>query len=372
MENERNIEDVTEHPQDKHNKSVDRKYIVAKLSARKKLFYMVWGGTFVLSCLYIFPQPRYYTSKVMLAPEMSGSSALGGLGSIASSFGFDFGSETSVDAIYPDLYPDLMSSNDFVVSLFNIPVKTIDGEIETDLYTYETQYQKIAYYSVPLVWFRKTIRNLLPKKTYPTGEPEGVINPFRLDDMQNMVVDKLKSDIYCIVDSRTSVFTIYVTAQDPLVAATLADSVRVRLQSFITDYRTSKARIDLKYYEQLVQETRTEYLKAQEAYSTFCDSHQDIVLHSWTSERDRLENEMSLKYNAYTAMTTQFQAAQAKVQERMPAFTVLQNASVPIKPAGPKRLFFVATMLILATVVTVGYVLRSELMRTLIFFSSKS
>lgn len=84
MENERNIEDVTVNPQDKQNKYVDRKYIMAKLSARKKLFYMVWGLTFILSCLYIFPQPRYYTSKVMLAPEIPGGSALGGLGSIAS------------------------------------------------------------------------------------------------------------------------------------------------------------------------------------------------------------------------------------------------------------------------------------------------
>lgn len=368
MENEQYIE----NPKEEKGHSIGIGQIKAKLLKRKKLFGIVWGVTFVLACLYIFPQPRYYTSKVMLAPEMTSSSALGGLGSIASSFGFDLGSEGSADAIYPELYPDLMSSNDFIVSLFNIPVKTIDGDIETDLYTYETQYQKSAFYDAPKIWLRKAIKSLFPKKTYPSGGEDGKINPFQLDEMQTAVVDKLKGEVYCIVDSRTSVFTIHVTAQDPLVAATLADSVRIRLQAFITDYRTSKARIDLKYYEQLVQDTKAEYIKAQEAYSAFCDSHQDIVLSSWTSERDRLENEMSLKYNAYTAMTTQWQAAQAKVQERMPAFTVLQNASVPIKPAGPKRMIFVATMLIFATLVTIGYVLKSELMHILVFFTSKS
>ena len=44
-------------------------------------------------------------------------------------------------------------------------------------------------------------------------------------------------------------------------------------------------------------------------------------------------------------MTTQYQAAKAKVQERTPAFTVIQGAAVPLKAAGPRRTIFVISML---------------------------
>ena len=40
--------------------------------------------------------------------------------------------------------------------------------------------------------------------------------------------------------------------------------------------------------------------------------------------------------------------AQAKIQERTPAFTVLKCATVPIKPAGPKRMIFVTIIMIIS------------------------
>ena len=70
-----------------------------------------------------------------------------------------------------------------------------------------------------------------------------------------------------------------------------------------------------------------------------------------------MENDMQLKFNAYSTINTQLQAAKAKVQERTPAFTTLKGAAVPIKPAGPKRMLFVFLMLILTFMGTCGYIL---------------
>ena len=67
----------------------------------------------------------------------------------------------------------------------------------------------------------------------------------------------------------------------------------------------------------------------------------------YKSKEADLENEMQLKYNIYTAMNTQMQAAAAKLQEATPAFTIIQSASVPIKPAGPKRTFIALAMTML-------------------------
>jgi uncharacterized protein involved in exopolysaccharide biosynthesis len=51
----------------------------------------------------------------------------------------------------------------------------------------------------------------------------------------------------------------------------------------------------------------------------------------------------------------------AKLQERTPVFTVVKGASVPIKPAGPKRMLFVAGMLILTFLGTAFYIVRKDL-----------
>ena len=94
---------------------IDLKKVFQALWKRKGLFFKVWIVTFILSCIWILPQPRYYTCEVKLAPEMNGEDIGGGLTSIASSFGFNIGGIGGQDAIYPELYPDLFESPEFVV-----------------------------------------------------------------------------------------------------------------------------------------------------------------------------------------------------------------------------------------------------------------
>ena len=60
---------------------------------------------------------------------------------------------------------------------------------------------------------------------------------------------------------------------------------------------------------------------------------------------------MQLKYNAYTALQTQLQAARAKLRENTPAFTLLQGAAVPIKASKPKRMIFVLGIMFFVTIV---------------------
>lgn len=159
----------------------------------------------------------------------------------------------------------------------------------------------------------------------------------------------------------TEVITIKVEAQDPLVCATMADSVRVHLQDFITRYRTNKARIDVEHYEKLAVKSKKEYEYCAQIYSAYCDANQDVMLQSFLSKRDELENEMQLKFNTYSAMRTQLEAMRAKLQEKTPAFTTLQCATVPVKPAGPKRIIFILGMCFLATFVTALWLARKQL-----------
>lgn len=347
---------MTEH---NNNKDIINLGAIFKtLWMKKKIFFIMWSIVFALSCLWIFPQPRYYDCKVSLAPEAMSEDG-GGLSSIASSFGINLGGGN--DAIYPMLYPDLFESNEFIVGLLNINIKTEDGNINTDYYTYLTKHKKKNWLTLPFNIMTYKIKSLFSSKKPSGPSKDKVLNPFMLSEYDYAVVERVKDNITCAVDKKTDVISITVRDQDRLVCAMLADSIRERLQNFIIDYRTHKTRIDMEHYREIVDSVNLEYRSAVNEYAAFCDANNDIILQSQQSKRDELENEMQLKYNTYTAMCTQLEATKAKLQEKTPAFTTLQSATVPIKPAGPKRMFFVLSMLIIATIITAFWCLKSSI-----------
>lgn len=342
---------------------IDLTEVYQQLKKKKKVFFIVWPIVFALSCLWILPEPRYYKCDVTLAPEMTGEDLGGGLASVASQFGINSGAGT--DAIYPTLYPDVMNSNEFIINLLKIKIKTLDGSISTDYYTYMTKHQKKNWLKQPFKKMMGGIASLFVKKDTLQSKSKGTaMNAFQMSKKDYDLVQGLKQKITCNVDKKTEVITISVQDQDPLVSAIMADSVRQHLQNFIIQYRTNKTRIDVQHYLKLTKDAKKEYDASVIKYSSYCDANQDVQLQSFMSKRDELENEMQLKFNTYSAQRTQLEAMRAKLQEKTPAFTTLQNATVPVLPAGPKRMIFVIGMCIMATFVTVFWLTRKSLFKT--------
>lgn len=299
---------------------------------------LTMGVAAILGLAIAFGTPKEYKTSVMLAPETASSNSLtSNISSLASMVGMDMDFGSSSDAIYPELYPDLIQSTDFIVSLFPVEVETKDGSVSTNYYDYLRNHTKKAWYKLPATWLTQLVEKL---KSDDSGAPtdESRVNPFRLTKQQFSIAHNIGKSIDCTVDKKTSVISIAVTDQDPLISATMADSVRCRLQSFITDYRTQKARNDLAYMERLFAEAREQYVAARQQYAAFSDTNQDLLLQSYRSKQDDLENDMQLKFNAYTQIYEQLQLSKAKVQERTPAFTVVQSASVPIKHINKSKL----------------------------------
>ena len=334
---------------------IDLRVIFSKIWAKRKIYYIVLPIVFILSCAYILCIPRTYSSNLSLAPELSNNSNLGGtIGSLASSFDIDIGNMETSDAINPMLYPDLMEDNGFVTGLFNIKVATADGNVKCSYYDYLTKHQEHPFWTKGI----NSIKNLFAKEEEVKANGGTQMNPYMLSKKQDGVASAIRKSISISIDKKTAVITISTEAQDPLICKTLADSVKERLQVYITNYRTRKARVDEQYYKTLMTEAKHEYEKARQRYGSYADANTDVQLASLQSKQDDMENDMQLNYNAYSAMVTQYQAAKAKVQERTPAFTVVKGAAVPIKPSGPKRLIFVIGMCFVATLILSLYSIK--------------
>ena len=348
-------------------KVIDLTQIFHILWDKRRTFFKVWAVTFILACIWIFPQPRFYTCAVKLAPEMSSDQGVGGLSSLASSFGFNVGGTESQAAIYPMLYPELFENPEFIVGLYDIHVTTKDGKISTDYFTYMKKHQKKNLLKRPYIYVKKKIKAMLTEedKTPRAANAKG-INPFMMNRKDFDLMNLIMSKISCSVNNKNNVITVSVKDQDPLVCATMADSIKQRLQSFIIQYRTSKAKEDVAHYKHLRDSAEIEYYDAMERYSRFCDSHRNVILQTYQSKQDKLHSDMSLKQNSLSAMETQLTEARVRLQEKTPAFTTLKCATVPVLPAGPKRLLFVICMLFLATVLTSVYLLREDLKKLIV------
>lgn len=343
--------------------SIDFGKIFNDLLKHKKLYYKVLPITFVIAVVLLLSLPNYYKCEVKLSPEMSGGSSKSGLASLASSFGVNLkGIGSGTEALFPTLYPDLMNSVDFKTSLFEIPV-TIEGDKEEgepdrtmSYYDYLKDEQAKPWWSVAiggtLRWLKSLILEEKPQK-------EG-IDPFRLTNEQTNIIKAIDGKVVCDVDQKTMVISIEVTDQNALICATMADSVKTRLQKFITDYRTSKARVDLEYNKKLYSETKIKYEEARNRYAVYADSHRSVTSQAGQTKLADLQNEMQMQQAIYQQVITQLQQAEMQVQQETPAFTTLQSATVPVQKAGPARAKWLVIWLFLAFLATTVWVLHKE------------
>jgi len=343
--------------------SIDFAKIFKDLLKHKTLYYKVLPAAFLLAAIYAISLPNYYNCTVKLSPELSGSKSSSGLANLASSFGINLGtSGAGTEALFPTLYPDLMSSVDFKASLFEVPV-TIEGNKEEgekdrtmSYYTYLKDEQKSPWWSAAISGTVKFIVSL-----FKDPEPEeDKVDPFRLTKEQTDIVKAIDKNVVCDVDKKTMVITIDVTDQDPLICATMADSVKTRLQKFITDYRTSKARVDLEYNKKMLVEAQAKYDQARDRYAAFADSHRAVTSKSAQTKVTDLQTEMQMRSQILQQVIAQMQEAEMKVQENTPAFTTLQSATVPVVKAGPKRAQMCLIFTFLAFLCTSVYILYKE------------
>ena len=324
---------------------------ILKKDRKKLVAYSFVAG--IIGVILAFCTPHTYKSTVMLAPEESGQGFSGSISSLAAMVGMNMKLGQTGDALYPEIYPDLVSSTDFIINLFPVQVTTKKGDLKCDYYTYLVKHQKLALTDYPkagIVLLIDKFRDYEPPKKLG-GKHEG---PIALSREQDEVAKNIMGKVSCTVDKKTNVITIEVKDQDPLVAATMADTVKQHLQKAITEYRTKKAKVDLEYMKKLYDEAKNDYDAARHKYAEYVDANMEVELQVYKSVEEDLENELQLKYNIYQTIVEQLQLAHAKVQERTPAFTVMQNATIPAKHSDRPKIVTLIIWMILGLLVRVS------------------
>ncbi len=327
---------------------IDLMELFQKLLKKWKYIFVVTFCAGVFGFIIALSIVKNYTVSATLAPEAISGSSNSGLSSLASLAGINLSSGSSVDAVYPMLYPDIVKSTEFVVELFDTPVKFKDKKtdeiIQTDYYTYLKEYNRAPWWSYVMAAPMKALGWFIGLFQEKQESVEGFanINPAALTPEQNQIVKAVREKVGINVDNKTSVITVSVNAQHPQVAYVIAKKVIANIKKYISSYRTEKARNDVEYYEKLFEEAREGYYEAQQKYARYVDANQGVVLQSVMTERERLQNEMQLNFNLYNTCAQQLQASKAQLQQQTPVFVVISAPTIPLQSSNSRLMPLVA------------------------------
>lgn len=312
-----------------------------RLKAHWKPVLWITLAGFVLGCLIALDTPHKYVATSRLAPELS-STATNRLSSVASLVGLTSTVLGTTDAVYPMVYPDVVHSPEFVADLFDTPVtyRSKAGEEQVTLYAYmDSLCRKSVIGTVKALpgMAIGAVKGIFSKED--EGEEDGVIevDPFRFTKKQGQIYKAISKSIAAEIDKKTLIVSLSVTMDDALIAAEVAREVNNKLQEYVRAYRTDKAVNDRDYYKKLCDESQEEYYAAQRAYARYVDAHQGMVTQSSQVERERLRDEMTLKYQLYTSMAQQLQGAEAKIQQETPVFAEIVTPTVPLKSVNSRK-----------------------------------
>ena len=321
IEKEKNVEAVEES-------SIDWQDLLSKAWKGKKFIITVTVVFMFLGLISALTMTRIYTSKVTLVPELgkSTSSSLSSISSMLGLGGMTMGS--SADAYHVTVYPEVVASTPFVAKMFDMRVTDPKKGIDTTLVGYLTR-ERFSIGNV-IGYVTKPIFSLFSNKEEETKGNE--LNLFHLTKEQDRIVKTMNKAIQVDVDKKTGETTIQVTMDNPVIAATVADTVCKHLREYIVEYRTRKAREDLENYKKIADESYQRYLKASKAYAYYQDHNRGLILNAVISEGSRLSNELQIASQLYQQMKLQAEMARGKVIDEKPVFAIIQPATVPLLP----------------------------------------
>lgn len=331
--------------QQQNNKEIDILEITRLLwKQRKKI--IKWGVIGLLCGVIIaFSIPGTYSSTIKIAPEESTKGLSGSAGAFASMMGVNMGA-TGENGVNKAIYHEIINSSPFVLEFLDIEV--VNNQQKTPLWHYLIKEQSIPWWNYILGLPTMVISSIQSIFNDSQTTHSDIHNNI---EMQNDFIGAFLKSIKYNSDKKTGVITIVTTLQDPVVAKIVADSLIVKLQTYITKYKTSKTRSNLSSNLVMLEQAKEEFYKIDAQYANLVDRNQNITSEKARLKVDRVKDERDLAYQVYQQLGLQVATDRIKLQEDIPIATVIEPARLAINKIAPnKKLIIIASVFFACTV----------------------
>lgn len=329
--------------------------------ARKKR--LIVGSIIVFALLGLtiaFSSSAEFTSDAKVVREaqdgQTGNPFGGGLSALQG-LGISLGGGAS--GLNPESYPDILRSREVRLAVVRDTFYVREmGRTMTFVDYVNRDPGWTSYARQYTIGLPGTLLNALQGEDEPqAGERVGIPGADErraLTEEEAVAIRAVENVVSTSIDRETGLMSISVTTGDPVLSAGLADSFSRHLTERVRSIRTKKARDNMRFMEERMEEARQELRAAEERLARFMDRNRNIGTESLRTERDRLRRQVNFAEQLYGDVQAQMTQAQIELQRSEPVLTVLEEPVVPSRPSGPRRTLIVLLSLILGGFVGIG------------------
>ena len=307
---------------------IDLLLVVARY---KKLILTTVIAFFAVGFLYALLAPDEYTSSAKVVREISAEGDLSNIGALSALRGFGLSLGGATTGLTPEAYPDITEGREVKLAVVRDTFFFPDVGVPMTYVEYVRQNQSIFG---EILEIPGKLISLIKSKPEPSPIRRYDETIIYLTEDEELAIKAVSDRVSTNVDLESGLMTIQTTTQDPTLSAELAASFVRHLVDRVRAILTTKARQNLTFIEERFEEAGTELRAAELALANFLDRNTAMRSATLTTERDRLQRQVSFKTQLYGDLQTQLTQAEIELQKSEPVITVLERPAPAIEPSG--------------------------------------
>ena len=181
-----------------------------------------------------------------------------------------------------------------------------------------------------------------------------------VSEYEDKLFNVLNDVISISVNQKDGFVTISANMPESEYAANTCINAREILQKTVINNKIKSAKQKLEYSEKQLSEKRIEFEEVQNKLAYFNDSNLNIVTSSVINERDKLEAEFQIINAVMIELSKQVEQRKLQVSEDTPVFSIVKEASMPVKRSSPKRTQMVLIYGFVGLIASISYTLAKN------------
>lgn len=277
------------------------------------------------SVILIFFVENYYDSTVIILPNYSGTSMLGGLSSLAAVAGLNVG-ESNPSAIYQKL----IESETVLEPVFYNKYQTKEYDHPVNL---------IEYFDIKI-------------------DKTEISDPLSLQEREKFLLLKeqmLKRSISTNLDRITNILAITVRMPEQKLSSDIANALIHSLDQYVRTKRKSNATEQRIYIEERTSQVKDSLEVLEDSLKKFREQNRIVSSPQLMLEQARLLRQVEILQTVYIELTKQSELIKLEEVKDSPIINVQEAAGIPIKKSGPSRAKYLLVTLLFTVSLTMGW-----------------
>ncbi|MEL7834094.1 hypothetical protein [Fodinibius sp. Rm-B-1B1-1] len=332
----------------------------------------ITGAFLVLGLLIALFSPKEYSTEATLMPESQSaqSGAAGLLQQYGGMLGISGGqlSGGQEGSIPPQLYPNIVQSLPYQVELMNTKIYFSRYDTTATVHAFFNEIHSpslFGYIGKFTIGLPGKIAGLFEEEQEDRPLPQKVDREavLSLSKEQMETVKTLRERLSISVDQETGILTLTSEFPTPRAAAEVGQKGIQLLRKNVEEYRTEKARQNLQFVQEQVQEAKKRFEEVQSRLAEFRDSNINLATAKAQSREQELQSQYDLTFNLYNSLAQRQEQAKLDLQEETPVLSVLEPVSVPLEDNTSGLLVLIVSGM-LGGIISLGWVLLSSWWRS--------